>query len=246
MNLENDLVVQCELCGHVQLINKDSLDMDSYSYERNMGEEVEYVFSGECRCDHCRNRMNYRISGYEYPVGAYNYQSHEEAGCHFVWEPSVEIEYYDFDLPMYAENEIACKIDYIEGLIDGMLIDPRAAYTMKPDEFEDVVANIFARNGFNVQVTQRSHDGGKDIIATYDMGGIPCVLYIECKKYDKKRPVGVKIAREVFGMLTADRINKAIIVSTSSFSREAREFAGDQNSMIELVDLDDLLRMIHK
>lgn len=44
MNLENDLVVQCEVCGHVQLIEKDSLDMDSYSYERNMGEEIEYVF----------------------------------------------------------------------------------------------------------------------------------------------------------------------------------------------------------
>lgn len=27
MNLENDLVVQCEVCGHVQLIEKDSLDM---------------------------------------------------------------------------------------------------------------------------------------------------------------------------------------------------------------------------
>lgn len=127
-----------------------------------------------------------------------------------------------------------------------MLMDSRAAYTMKSDEFEDVVANIFSKNGFDVQVTQRSHDGGKDIIATYDMGGIPCVLYIECKKYDKRRPVGVKIVREVFGTLTADRVNKAVIVSTSSFSREARKFAGDQNSMIELVDLNDLLRMIRK
>lgn len=125
--------------------------------------------------------MIYRISGYEYPVGAYNYHSHEEQGCHFVWEPSVEIEYYDFDLPVYVENRIADKVDYIEGLIEGMLMDSRAAYTMKSDEFEDVVANIFSKNGFDVQVTQRSHDGGKDIIATYDMGGIPCVLYIECK-----------------------------------------------------------------
>ena len=129
MNLENDLVVQCEVCGHVQLIEKDSLDMDSYSYERNMGEEIEYVFSGECQCEYCRNRMIYRISGYEYPVGAYNYHSHEEQGCHFVWEPSVEIEYYDFDLPVYVENRIADKVDYIEGLIEGMLMDSRAAYT---------------------------------------------------------------------------------------------------------------------
>ena len=211
-----------------------------------MGEEIEYVFSGECQCEYCRNRMIYRIRCYEYTVGSYNYHSHEEQGCHFVWEPSVEIEYYDFDLPVYVENRIADKVDYIEGLIEGMLMDSRAAYTMKSDEFEDVVANIFSKNGFDVQVTQRSHDGGKDIIATYDMGGIPCVLYIECKKYDKRRPVGVKIVREVFGTLTADRVNKAVIVSTSSFSREARKFAGDQNSMIELVDLNDLLRMIRK
>lgn len=164
-----------------------------YSYERNMGEEIEYVFSGECQCEYCRNRMIYRISGYEYPVGAYNYHSHEEQGCHFVWEPSVEIEYYDFDLPVYVENRIADKVDYIEGLIEGMLMDSRAAYTMKSDEFEDVVANIFSKNGFDVQVTQRSHDGGKDIIATYDMGGIPCVLYIE---YD----VGMVHLLEAYGL----------------------------------------------
>lgn len=246
MNLENDLVIQCDECGHVQFIDKDSLDVNSYAYERNMGAEIEYVFTGECSCEHCTSKLFYQISGFEYPVGAYNYQSHEEEGCHFVWEPSVEVEYYDFDLPVYVENEIADKVDYIEGLIDGMKIDPRAAYTMESDEFEDVVASIFERNGFNVQVTQRSHDGGKDIIATYDMGGIPCVLYIECKKYDKKRPVGVKIVREVFGTLTSDRVNKAIIVSTSSFSREAREFAGNQNSMIGLLDLNDLLRMAHR
>lgn len=190
--------------------------------------------------------MIYRISDYIYPVGAYSYQSHEEEGGHFVWESSVEIEYFDNGLPVYAENAMADKIDYVEGLIDGMLMDPRATYTMKSDEFEDVVVNIFARNGFNVQVTQRSHDGDKDIITIYDMGGIPCVLYIECKKYDKKRFVGVKTVREVFGTLTADRINKAIIVLTSSFLREAREFAGVQNYMIELVDLDDLLRMARK
>ena len=184
MNLENDLVVQCEVCGHVQLIEKDSLDMDSYSYERNMGEEIEYVFSGECQCEYCRNRIFFCFFGYEFQVGADIYDSHEELGSYFVREPSVDIEYYDFDLPVYVENRIADKVDYIEGLIEGMLMDSRAAYTMKSDEFEDVVANIFSKNGFDVQVTQRSHDGGLDIIATYDMRSIPCVLYIECKKYD--------------------------------------------------------------
>ena len=45
--LENDLIIQCDKCGTVHIIDKDSLDVDTYSYERNMGGEVEYNFVGE-------------------------------------------------------------------------------------------------------------------------------------------------------------------------------------------------------
>lgn len=31
-------------CGSIHVIDKDSLDVDTYSYERNMGDEVEYDF----------------------------------------------------------------------------------------------------------------------------------------------------------------------------------------------------------
>lgn len=33
------------------VIDKDSLDVEACSYERNMGNEVKYVFVGECFCE---------------------------------------------------------------------------------------------------------------------------------------------------------------------------------------------------
>ena len=70
LELKNDLVIQCDECGAVHIIDKDSLDVDTYAYERNMGAEVEYDFIGECNCDQCGNFLHYIVRGYEYPVGA--------------------------------------------------------------------------------------------------------------------------------------------------------------------------------
>lgn len=34
----------------------------------------------ECDCEECGNNIKYRISGYEYPVGCFNYEDNEIHG----------------------------------------------------------------------------------------------------------------------------------------------------------------------
>lgn len=115
---------------------------------------------------------------------------------------------------------------------------------MRPEEFEDLVAEIFRRDGYEVKVTPRTRDGGKDIIASFNKNGIPYLLYIECKRYTEKHKVGVEIVQRIFGTQTADRVGKSVVVTSSTFSRDARRFAEEQNHMIDLLDYDDLIRMI--
>ena len=70
-----------------------------------MGEEIEYVIQDEVECD-CGNTISFRISGFEYPVGAFDYESNEIVGGDFVEKPHMGIVYYAEDFDLYlAETE---------------------------------------------------------------------------------------------------------------------------------------------
>ncbi|GAA4293702.1 hypothetical protein GCM10023142_30060 [Anaerocolumna aminovalerica] len=111
MELANDLVVQCEECGTVHVIHKDSLDLNVSSYERNMGDEIEYHFEGECRCDECGNYLRYVVRGYEYPVDTLNYEDRECCGGHFVQPPELAVDYYEFEYDSCDKEKIYSDVN---------------------------------------------------------------------------------------------------------------------------------------
>ena len=55
MVVEGNVIVQCENCGHIQLIDKDYFDDYVSAYERNMGPEIEHEFAHDCDCELCGN-----------------------------------------------------------------------------------------------------------------------------------------------------------------------------------------------
>lgn len=88
-------------------------------------------------------------------------------------------------------------------------------------------------------------DGGRDIIATKaGINGKPVVFYIECKRYSRQNKVSVDLVRALYGVQTADKVNKACLVTSSYFTHDAVNFANEQNVMIDLVDGDALHNMI--
>ena len=245
LELENDLIIQCNGCGLVHIVDKDSLDVDTYSYERNMGDEVEYDFVGECCCDECGNHMQYVIRAYEYPVGALNYDDYESKGCSFVQAPSIEVNYFGFDYEYYDEEEINVEVNRTCINIFKVLQDTEEMYNLSPREFEELVAELFSKQGFDVELTPETRDGGCDIIATKNIGGLPFMLLIECKKYAKGNPVGVSLVRSLLGVQGDRKANKAVLVTTSRFTKSARDFANRQQHLISLMDINDLMRMIY-
>ncbi len=67
--------------------------MNAFAYdhgENGMGDEIEYRHDGVIVCEECGNEIQFRISGFEYPVGAYNYDDHEIYGGDFEESPIVE------------------------------------------------------------------------------------------------------------------------------------------------------------
>lgn len=113
--------------------------------------------------------------------------------------------------------------------------------------FEEIVAEIFRKFGYEVDLTKRTRDGGKDIIALWKDGdSVAERLLIECKHWKAK--ISVKPVRNLIGVaVTQDELPTGIILATTSlFTEEAKNLKVNPNIAIELElkDHNDILDWI--
>ncbi len=104
-------------------------------------------------------------------------------------------------------------------------------------EFEDLVAEAYRRKGYMVTETAFGADGGVDIILKK---GIEKIL-VQCKQW-KMQKVGVKVVRELYGVVIAEGASEGVVISSGIFTQEARTFAAGKP--LELIDGAGLLKMI--
>lgn len=227
--LISDFTIMCDDCKRKYRISSDSFVVDYVCSERPMGTEVQHIFYGE-KDRRCGNRLSYTITAVEYPEGAYNFHTCESSGCTYIDKPSVEMEY---NLP-----------EKVLSIYEEILLNPEYVYNLEPCEFEEFFADVFRGIGFNAEVTQKTHDGGKDIVATFEMGGVLYTTYFECKRYSPNRPVGVEIVRELYAVMDLERVDKGVIVTTSHFTRGAVAEVQRPNGRIRLIDFDELCRLM--
>lgn len=123
-----------------------------------------------------------------------------------------------------------------KSILDRIKKRPDDVYKLTSRQFEEMVAELMIKRGYRVDITKATHDGGKDlIIANHtDIGNF--MYYVECKKYDALRPVGVNLIRELAGTITADRVTAGLMVTSSYFSPDAIEFTEKFRYQIGLVD----------
>ena len=142
-------------------------------------------------------------------------------------------------------DEEAVEATGIRGLIAQLSENRDMIYDVSPREFEKIVEQVLQDEGFSTHLTQPTRDGGRDIIATKTgINGKPVVFYVECKRYSRTNKVSVDLVRALYGVQTADKVNKACLVTSSYFTRDAVAFAENQNFMIDLIDGDALHDMI--
>lgn len=118
---------------------------------------------------------------------------------------------------------------------------PTLLSEVHPLEFERVIGRILSARGYEVSTTNRSYDGGVDLIASQPQAENYTELVVQCKRYSPGRRVGVREVRELHGVLT-QRANTtgAILVTTSAFTSEARRFASVVDKRLKLIDSTDL------
>lgn len=126
-------------------------------------------------------------------------------------------------------------------LISYLTKHPEFLRELDPRKFEELIAHIFANKGYEITLTPKTRDGGKDIIALYKSPFGHQLFIIECKKYNENKKVGVELVRSLYGVKTAEHFNQAILITTSSFSKPAMDFARPLKFEMELNDFNDII-----
>jgi restriction system protein len=118
--------------------------------------------------------------------------------------------------------------------------------TMDWEDFEHLVRELFAKvfggEGSEVRVTQASRDRGVDAIA-FDPDPIRGGKFvIQAKRYNNVVPVSA--VRDLYGTMINEGAAKGILVTTSHYGNDAREFAKDKP--ITLIDGANLVQMFQE
>ena len=108
-------------------------------------------------------------------------------------------------------------------------------------DFETVCQHLIENMGFETETTKASGDGGIDLIVYNHKPLLSGKYIIQCKRYSGS--VGEPIIRDLYGVVTSERANKGILMTTGYFTNSAITFA--EEKPIELIDgekLEGLLR----
>lgn len=158
----------------------------------------------------------------------------------------------DFDskliLPKEARERIAL-VDYLPLQVVGEIMrKPALMRRLSPRDFERLIAHLIDALGFdNVILTPRSGDGGRDVLATKWINGIPVLFAFECKQYSEGRKIQLETLRSLLGVVSHSltKANIGVIVTTSYFTRGAQQFILSE-ALIDGKDFDDIVLWINE
>lgn len=109
-------------------------------------------------------------------------------------------------------------------------------------QFEEFVAHLLECMGYVARITQKSGDGGVDIIAHKDILGFePPIIKVQCKKVLTSN--GLPEINQLLGTLGDDEY--ALFVNLGSYTTQARNKATNK-SKLRLIDGKEIVNLIYR
>jgi restriction system protein len=133
-----------------------------------------------------------------------------------------------------------------EGMIEALKKQPKDIFRLCPRKYEELVAELMRDMGYEVTLTKATRDGGKDILASIktEVGDVLCL--IEAKRYREDRKIGVSLVRALYGTLCDYQATNAMLVTTSSYSKDARALQQKHQYQLSLRDYADVANWIQQ
>lgn len=137
------------------------------------------------------------------------------------------------DLPYSDELDAVASLDTVQNLLD-----------LDGYEFERLIVQLFeAIPVFDeVRRTRSRADGGIDLVAVNTTPFIGGRVAVQAKRYAPHRKVDIATIREIVGSISQREFNKGIVITTSDFTRAAREEASRLG--VELYNRERLLWLL--
>ena len=108
-----------------------------------------------------------------------------------------------------------------------------------PRFFEQLIVDLLLKMGYGYDksagvVVGGSHDGGIDGIISEDKLGLD-LIYLQAKRYKRSKKVGCQELQAFVGAM--QNVQKGVFITTSYFTREAKEYAiTQQQKNLKLID----------
>jgi restriction system protein len=122
--------------------------------------------------------------------------------------------------------------------------NPALLRSLSPRKFEEVVAELLKRQGFIVELTPASRDGGFDMYAAKSEAIGQFLYLVECKRYSPPKKVGVQVVRELNCVLRETRATAGVIATTSFFTDSAKEYQQQFKYQLQLRDYIELQKWL--
>lgn len=115
---------------------------------------------------------------------------------------------------------------------------------MSPYDFEEFVAKLWEKQGWNAQVTSGSTDRGVDVIATKEDTFEKRRHFIQVKRHSKTSKVGSEDIQRYAGLYARrdEKPDAVFVVTSNTFTKEAKKVA--KNREVRTVDRDELYQML--
>ncbi len=118
---------------------------------------------------------------------------------------------------------------------------------LSPTGFEHLCGRLLREYDFeNIEITQRSHDGGIDGYATLKLNPfVNLSVFFQCKRY--KGTVPTEKVQAFIGVMETNKrsVEKGLLITTGSFAKAAIEIE-KTNIKLELIDGEKLVEMFEK
>ncbi len=169
---------------------------------------------------------------------------------------SAKKEAYEGSAPVITESGVVDDtpedlIARAHGQLEAALVADllSAVQGVSPSQFEQLIVDLLLAMGYGGgdrsmgERIGKSGDGGIDGIINEDALGLDAV-YIQAKRYAVDSKVGRPALQAFVGSLTGEGANKGVFVTTSDFSKEAKDYLNKVQHRIVLINGDRLARLM--
>lgn len=108
-----------------------------------------------------------------------------------------------------------------------------------------MIAELFNGFGYEVELTKQTRDGGIDIFAVKH-SEVSVKYIIQAKRPKPEKPVGVDPVQALYGVKGDEGATKAILATTTSFTKPAFMLVERNKWELELRDYEGLMRWINE